>query len=222
MGDAAAQPDVTPASTEATPDTLLTGEETQEPETPSTDVVDGEGSTDDNTDASAEGADEGADTDEGTDDKPQDYADFNLPEGMSMDEGLLTEVLPVFKEAGITQDVAQKLIDIQSKQVMALEQGKLDAFNQLNQEWKDASINDKEFGGDKFDQTVANAKAALDSFGTPELTKLLNETGIGNNPEVIRFMNKVGALTQEDSPGNGQQGGPKEKSTLEVLYPTSS
>ena len=143
-----------------------------------------------------------------------------MPEGMTMNEELLTEVTPLFKEAGISQEVAQKFIDINSKQIQALEQGKADSFNQLTQEWRDASVNDKEFGGDKFDQSVANARLALDNFGSPELSKLLNETGLGNNPEVIRFMNKVGSLTKEDQPGApGTPGGQPKKSATDILYP---
>lgn len=222
MGTQSDQPDVTPVSTEAAePDTLLTGEQTQEADDDSTDDSTAAGNTDDvNTGDSDDEA--GDDTGEGNNDEPQDFEAFNLPDGMEMNTELLSEVTPIFKEAGLTQEQAQKFIDIHSQQLLAQEQGKLDAFNQLNQEWRDAVKNDKDIGGDNYDQSIANARTALNKFGTPELTKLLNETGIGNNPEVVRFMNSVGALLQEDQPG-GPSGTVKTvKDRADVLYPTSS
>lgn len=201
---------------------------TQEGDTNSETVVDGQtadsGDTDavDTTDAVDEGdsgdADAGvADTD--TQLAPETYAEFNLPEGMTADAALLDEATPLFKELGLTQEQAQKLVDFQVKQVEASGQQQADAFNQQLNDWLTDAKADKEIGGDMFDKNIAIAKAGVSAFGTPEFKQLLDDTGMGNHPEVIRFMVKVGKLTQEDSPGNPSGQASKSVDPIDILYP---
>ncbi len=61
----------------------------------------------------------GEETDLGSQTVPDTYADFVMPEGVELDSALLTEAAPLFKELGLTQDQAQKLVDFQAKQVQA-------------------------------------------------------------------------------------------------------
>lgn len=150
---------------------------------------------------------------------PDTYADFVMPEGVELDSALLTEAAPLFKELGLTQDQAQKLIDFQAKQVQASSESNVDAFNQLMNDWQEQSKNDKEFGGDKFEENVGIARSAIDKFGTPELKQLLEEHGVGNHPEVIRFMVKVGKLTAEDVPGGTNTPPSKAQDRVSLLYP---
>ena len=150
---------------------------------------------------------------------PDTYADFVMPEGVELDTALLTEAAPLFKELGLTQDQAQKLVDFQAKQAQAGSESQVAAFNQLMTDWQETSRNDKEFGGDKFDESVGIARAAVDKFGTPELKQLLEEHGVGNHPEVIRFMVKVGKLTAEDVPGGTTTPLSKAQDRVSLLYP---
>ena len=173
------------------------------------------------TDADAEVIADGSDGDagDGSQDAPLDASAFTVPEGMTLDAAMLEQAMPLFKEAGVNQEQSQKLLDLYSTKMQEAEQGKLDTFNQLRQEWADKSKSDPEFGGDKFDENIASAKAALDKFGTPELSKLLDDFGVGDHPEMIRFMVSVGRLTQEDTPGNGARNSPGQKSVTDILYP---
>ena len=82
-------------------------------------------------------------------------------------------------------------------------QSAVEKHQNLMNEWQTQSKNDKEFGGDKFDENLAIAKQSLDKFGNQELKTLLNEHGIGNHPDMIRFMLNVGKLTKEDNPVSG-------------------
>jgi len=156
---------------------------------------------------------------EKTDTPPDTYADFTMPEGVTVDSALLTEAAPVFKDLGLTQDQAQKLVDFQAKQVQASSANQVEAFNQMMSDWQEQSRNDKEFGGDKFDESISVARSAVDKFGTPELSKLLEEHGVGNHPEVIRFMVKVGTLTKEDVPGGSTAATSPAQDRLQLLYP---
>ena len=66
------------------------------------------------------------------------------------------------------------------------------------------------------------AKKAIDAFGNPELVKLLNSTGMGNHPEVIRAFYNMGKTMREDGPGPGGDNPPGKKTDAEIMYPNES
>lgn len=188
----------------ATDDTTVNAE--------TTDVVADEGGEGGDTDAAGVAGDD-------TQLAPETYAEFNLPDDVPVDAALLDGALPLFKELGLNQEQAQKLVDFQVKQVEASGQKQADAFNQQLNDWLTDAKADKEFGGDAFDKNVAIAKSGVDAFGTPEFKQLLDDTGLGNHPEIIRFMVKVGKLTQEDNPGNTGNVVKNSQDPVNLLYP---
>lgn len=208
--------------------------------TPEKDILNGpnsdaEGDDDKSTSAADDDTDKDADTDgdsdkdgdkeAGDDDQgaPESYADFEMPEGVEVDETQLAEAAPLFKELGLTQAQAQKLVDFQATQVQAGRESQIDAFNQMVGDWREQSVNDKEFGGDKFEESINIAQTTIDKLGTPELGKLLKDHGVGNHPEVIRILVKMGGHLQEDQPGGGDNTpNSPEKSHVEALYPNDN
>lgn len=142
------------------------------------------------------------------------YTDFELPEGMSADADLLQKAVPLFKELGLNQEQAQKLVSLQAESMLAQQ----DAVAAQIQSWESAVKADKEIGGDKFDENLGLAKTALEKIGTPELRKFLTETGAGSHPEVLRAFVKIGRLMKEDNPGAGTPSGDK-KDIVDILYP---
>lgn len=197
--------------------------QTEEQNTDGGDTLLTDNNSDDNTDGGSDDT-SGSDTtdqhdNEGSQTAPDTYADFVMPEGVEVDSALLEEATPIFKELGLNQEQAQKLIDFQAKQVQASSQSNVDAFNQLMEDWSTQSKNDKEFGGDAFDENIKVAQSAISKFGTPELKQLLEEHGVGNHPEVIRFMVKVGKLTAEDIPGSSTAPTSKAQDRVSLLYP---
>jgi hypothetical protein len=149
------------------------------------------------------------------------YADFAIPEGMTLDESVLSEAAPLFKEMGLNQEQAQQLVDVYAKQVQAGMQQQIDDFNQLKNDWRDQSMNDNEFGGDKFDESVKIAQSAIAKYGTPEFKQLLEDHGMGNHPEVVRFMVKVGNTLKEDVPGTTGDNPAPAKDRASIMYPDS-
>lgn len=195
-------------------ETVLTTEET------TSDVVADESGSIEDADTTPTGDDEGG-AGEGDTPEPGEYAEFAMPEGMELDAKLLESAAPLFKELGLNQEQAQKLVDFQAAQVKASAQEQVSAFEQLKSDWLTQSQSDKEIGGDNFDKNIGAAKAALDAYGSPELRTLMDDYGIGNNPEIIRFMVRVGNTLKEDVPGMGNPSSP-EKSRVEQLYPSST
>ena len=126
---------------------------------------------------------------------PEKY-EFKPVEGRELDSETMSTFAEVAKEAGLTQDAAQKILDRMAPQMAQRQQAQIEA---IRNEWVAASKTDSEFGGEKIAENLATAKKALDQFGTPELRALLNESGLGNHPEIIRLMYRAGKAISEDT-----------------------
>lgn len=150
---------------------------------------------------------------------PETYADFTMPDGIEVDSDLLEAVTPVFKDTGLSQIQAQKLIDVYASQIQAQDKAREDSYTQINQEWVNEAKSDKEIGGDNFNENVGMAKRAIDKFGTPALVEVLNQTGLGNHPEFIRLLTRVGKTIAEDDPGAASAASGKDRTPAEILYP---
>jgi len=161
--------------------------------------TDKSGKDESNEDSSKEGDEAG----KSANDVPENYDDFTMPEGIEVDETALKEAAPVFKELGLNQEQAQKLVDLQAKMAVEGQKAQVEAFNAQLDDWDTQSLNDKEFGGDKFDENIKTASLAVEKFGTPELKTMLETHGLYAHPEVVRFFYRVGNTLKEDNPGSG-------------------
>lgn len=132
---------------------------------------------------------------------PEKY-EFSTPEGSeALDSQVLERFSEVAKELNLPHDKAQLVLD---KMAPTLAARQAEQIAQVSKDWAEASRNDKEFGGNKLDENLGVAKKALDTFGSPEFKTLLNESGLGNHPEVIRFLVRTGKATSEDRYVGGQ------------------
>ena len=88
--------------------------------------------------------------------------------------------------------------------------------------WEQEFRADKDFGGKNLDASVANARAAMAKFGPPGWIQSLNESGFGNNPELLRFAASVGAkMSEADKMVNGNSASSDSKPTWNTLFPES-
>ena len=169
------------------------------------------------TDAERPAGDEGAKGDEGKPEGAPEKYEFASPEGVQLDPKSVEVFSEVAKELNLSQEAAQKVID---KVGPAMAARQAEALAQARADWTEGAKSDKEYGGDKLPENLAVAKKALDQFGTPELRTLLNESGLGNHPEVIRVFYRAGKAISEDEfvPGGaGRPTGSKDYATS--LYP---
>jgi hypothetical protein len=143
------------------------------------------------------------------------YTDFTLPEGIMVDKDTMAKAVAEFKTLNLSQADAQKLVTIQAEYVKANNAAILESFNKQVAEWKDESV--KMFGNDS-EKEFGIAAKAVERFGTPAFKAMLNETGIGNHPEWVRFCNKIGKTVSEDNPVDGIKAGER-KTDAEILYP---
>ena len=141
--------------------------------------------------------------------------EFKAPEGVELDANMLGAFSEAAKELKLPQEAAQALID---KMVPAMEANNVAMLDTMRGAWKQQTIADVDLGGPKLAETIATAKRGLEFAGTPALKKLLDDSGLGNHPEVIRAFHKVGAAIGQD--GNLVNGSPPQpqKSLAERLY----
>lgn len=128
------------------------------------------------------------------DEVPEVYS-FNPPEGLSIDETLIDAFSDVSKTLGLSQDKAQTVID---KMAPAIAERQREQIEAIRQEWVEATRADREFGGRGLNENLGVAKRAFDTYATPAFRTLLDETGLGNHPEVIRMFYRVGKTISED------------------------
>lgn len=146
---------------------------------------------------------------------PERY-DFKAGEGVSYDAAVIDAYSEVAKELNLSQDNAQKVLDKMAPVIAARQSEQIAA---LHADWANSSKADKEFGGEKLAENLGTAKKAMDAFATPELRTLLNDTGLGNHPEVIRMFYRAGKSISEDSFVAGRA--TSAKSAADVLYDKS-
>lgn len=82
------------------------------------------------------------------------------------------------------QDIAER--DQASQQ--NFEQFEVDNLNALQQEW-----------GDQFNHNLEMARRAFMNFATPEAVQVIEETGMGNHPELLKVFARIGEVLAEDS-----------------------
>lgn len=146
---------------------------------------------------------------------PEKYADFKLADGLTMDKTMVDKFTGLAKEMNLSQDAAQKLVDLQAEAVQAQSAAVVEAHNQTVATWKQDTI--KALGANH-QAELADASKALDKYGSPELKQLLEDTGLGNHVEFAKFFAAVGKTLKEDSFPGGAGGSKAKKSDAEVFY----
>ena len=160
---------------------------------------------------------------------PEKYADFKVPDGFKFDDKALSEAQATFKELGLTQDAAQKLIDTYAKVGREASEAPYKAWANTQKEWL-SDINDR--FGSKAELVRTDISKAIDSALPPSLAKsfrsALDLTGAGSNPDVVEALSimfkpfveggslKPGGLSPEANKAPGQ---PSRPSVAEAMYP---
>lgn len=178
--------------------------------------------------AKADDAAEAKDTDSDDADgdgeaEPISYDDLEVPEGMGIDESSLGEFKDIAAEMndgkGLSKTDAQRLVDFRAQMVKEASGEWETRFS----EWRGELLSDKEIGGDKFKEvTVPNVLAAAERYGDKDMMNLLQTNKMyGENPALIRMLNRVGETLRADQLVRGRAAGPdNEEARLRRMYPS--
>lgn len=153
---------------------------------------------------------------------PPEKYELAAPEGFTIDETVMAEADPIFRDIGLTNDQANKLMPLAGKFAERIAAQQNDAFQAMKTDWAKAAKKDPELGGANWSETENLVAKALDAFGAPkdsEFRSLLNETGLGNHPEMLRMFRKIGAQIGDGGElARSDTGAPTRKTREDVLY----
>jgi len=191
------------------------------------DAVEGGKESDAGTDGEGDKSKEGEGTDgadgEGDGDKagedapltgevPEAY-EVTAPEGVTLDKAALDMFDPVFRKLGLTNAGAQEIVNAAPGFVDHIRDqvagGVVSDVVAQRKAWAEAAAADPEIGGARFEESKALAAKAFDRLGlAPDggFRTLLKESGLGNHPDMIRAMVKMGRAIGEDGFERGEAG----------------
>lgn len=149
--------------------------------------------------------------------------DLKLPDGSNLDASYLEQTKALAKELGLSQEAAQKLVERDSGLLSSVSERNAVQVREKTEQWAKDAQADKEIGGGNFQSSVTDARTALDRFGSPEFKNMLNQSGVGNHPELIRILARVGKAMREDKMvTTSSQPARAQKSFAEAFYPSMS
>jgi len=138
---------------------------------------------------------------------PESYTDFSVPEGHTLDAAAVEAATPIFRELGLSQDQAQRLVNFYSEQI-----GKINSENEgfmesMRTQWRNDLKADKEIGG-KLEQVKTDIGRTLDRL--PESVRIsfkdaMDMTGAGDHPAVIKAIYEMSKLIGEGSHVSGDR-----------------
>lgn len=149
---------------------------------------------------------------------PEKYANFVVPQGVTLDAEKLGKFTDMAKELNLSQANAQRLVDLAAEHTESVLKSQADQWSKIREGWVKELKEDTEFGGQKFDETIVRAKRCMSKFGDPEFSKMLESTGYGDNPSLIRLLARIDKAIGEDTTETGKPAAGAAKSTAEVMY----
>jgi len=151
-----------------------------------------------------------------------DFKALKLPDGVTLNEPILAAMEPLFKKLGLTQDAASELI-IEHAKVLAKVEAEAETKRESDfKDWMKTTVEGyhttlrKDWGA-SYDTNLATAQKGMAKVFDADVSKLLDETGLGTHPGFVKAFLTVGKMVSEDTPPNGQQP-TNRKSDAEVFY----
>lgn len=136
---------------------------------------------------------------EGKGEVPANY-DLKPPKDSRLSTADIEGIVSYAKEHGLSQKQAEMLVERENAAASRFEAQQLEFLKAQPDVWLEAAKSDPEIGGDKLAENTEFAKRAIERFDGKDGTfaKALNETGLGNHKEILRFMSKVGRAMKDD------------------------
>ena len=129
---------------------------------------------------------------------PEAY-DLKAPDGAGLDAEGLKAFEPIFKEVGLSQEQAQKLVNLYGEKQASFVEEQKGIWEKQQSTWIDEFKSDKAFGGANTDASVQAAEKAWRHFGTAEDIRLVHQFGLANFPPLVKILARVGKEMGEGS-----------------------
>lgn len=147
---------------------------------------------------------------------PESYGDFEIPEGMPVNQPMLDDFKKLAAGKKWDKATAQELVALKVKEV----QDQTAAFFEQRKTWVNELKADPEFGGQSFDANIKTASMALRQFDNDgSALKALQATGLDNNPAIVKLLHRVGTSVADDKIHTAKNAnGKQEKPLGEALF----
>lgn len=170
---------------------------------------------------------------------PEAYTDFKAPEGHTLDKATIDKVIPIFKELGLNQDAAQKLVDLYAVQQIEAAKAPGATYEALRTDWRSKVNADPEIkayategktGLDAIKVDIGRALGTLDPTLATEFKAAMDLTGAGDHPAFVKAFWKLSQGITEGKHVAGRGPSPQgqrdpskaEKPTAaQAMYPTN-
>lgn len=142
---------------------------------------------------------------------PEKYESFKLPDGTEPDAETFEKWGEFAKANGFTQAQMEQVTTEGLKLFSAVRQKQ---FETIKADWLNAAQKDAEIGEDIKKGADSAAARAFNTIATPELKEVMEQYGLGNNPEMLRMFFRLSKSFREDTfegggSGSGLDGGGK-------------
>ncbi len=122
---------------------------------------------------------------------PSEYTPFTAPEGSALDPKAIEGATAIFRELGLSQSQAQKLVDWGANREKESTSKSAEAYNNTRTEWRnktesDPIITSYEGGIDGVKADIGKAINTLPPKLQTELRDALTLTGAGDHPAVVK------------------------------------
>ena len=151
---------------------------------------------------------------------PEKYEDFKAPDGVKLDPAVIAKAAPIFKELGLSQDAAQKLVDTYRELSAEAAAAPYKAYQDTVADWLKQSQDHPDLRGKLGPGQEVNVRIAKLLNGVPDaklasdFREAMDITGVGNHPAFIRLMDHFAKQLTEgthvagNGPGPGGQSAP--------------
>jgi hypothetical protein len=143
-----------------------------------------------------------------------DEIDLTPPEGFELDPAIGDEFKALAVELKLPKESVGKLKDMQVRLYAKQQETHAAAVKQ----WGEANKADAEIGGAVYEENIGKAVAFRDAFFPPEARKVLERTGLGNHPDIVKGFVRAGIAMGEAGIVTGQSPIAAKKSLTDRLY----
>lgn len=137
---------------------------------------------------------------------PESYQ-FELPEGFELNGEVAEQFTAWAKDLDLPQDKAQAVAAMGAELVQKAQAAQQEAWQAQVADWRKEVETDKEVGGPALAENLGFAARAIDTFA-PELREVLDSSGLGNHPVLVKAFIRIGKAISEDRLVGGAQQSP--------------
>lgn len=147
---------------------------------------------------------------------PEKYSDFKLPEGVSIDKAGLDSFAGLAKDLNLSQEQAQKLVDLQSGMVKTQAASQMAELEATVKTWQEQF---KKEVGAKYDEELSFIGKFREQILDAETAQFLKDSRLENHPGLMKAFAKAGRLLREDIPPSGSKS-TGEGDIAQALFPS--